>query len=446
MGSSLPHCPKCHTEMFEGAHFCMRCGTSLGDPAAEPGARHNTMRPVAESEARPSGPAALWSGAEAAASLADSVYAAIEEVASTRSEPRSTELEAIQPGDIDAIDEGFAGLDADSARTAPDGAPTSDPDPRRKHRMAEFNRDEVMRRVRMKQSLKRAGLNGLDLSGASLEGVDFSRAELDGANLDNAKLRGAVLANASLRGASLKGADLTECDLKKADLDGADLTGAKLVAANLERASLEEARLPAVDLKGADARHAAFMRADLTGANLGQAKLAGASFEEARLGALVFDWIDASPGGDGSLHLDGARAFAFLSGREVEERPASRYFGKGDVLRDATLEFGKDSVIQIDSRFENCSIALGEGADLTIGEAGVLKNCEIVGHGKITVHGRFFERQSPGIVGARSVVVSARGAMVGGIEQAAEATVFAFEPGSRLRVKILRPRERAAAE
>jgi hypothetical protein len=35
---------------------------------------------------------------------------------------------------------------------------------------------------------------------------------------------------------------------------------------------------------------------------------------------------------------------------------------------------------------------------------------------------------------------------VGGIEQAPQATVFAFEPGSRLRVKILKPRERAAAE
>ena len=35
----------------------------------------------------------------------------------------------------------------------------------------------------------------------------------------------------------------------------------------------------------------------------------------------------------------------------------------------ATLEFGDGSRIHIDSRFDNCSITLGEGAELTIGEA-----------------------------------------------------------------------------
>jgi hypothetical protein len=103
-------------------------------------------------------------------------------------------------------------------------------------------------------------------------------------------------------------------------------------------------------------------------------------------------------------------------------------------------------VIHIDSRFENCLITLGEGAELTIGKTGVLKACEIVGSGRITVHGRFFERSSPGISGARNITVSSSGAVVGGLEQSAEATVFAFEPGCRLRVKILKPRVREAAE
>jgi hypothetical protein len=62
------------------------------------------------------------------------------------------------------------------------------------------------------------------------------------------------------------------------------------------------------------------------------------------------------------------------------------------------------------------------------------------------VHGRFFERQSPGIRGVRRLVVSSRGGVVGAIEQAPEATVFAFEPGCRLRVKIAQAKVPEAAE
>lgn len=404
------------------------------------------MRPVAEAEAAPAEPSALWAlPATSAGKIADSFEAALARAAleSAAAHPVS----APEPIELQDIDEGFEALDPEDRAEAESGLNQgTDPDTRRHESMAEFSRDEVLRRVRMKQSLKRAGMNGIDLSNQSLEAVDFGRADLEGANLAGAKLRGANLASASLRGASLKGADLSECDLGKADFDGADLTGARLSRANLERASFEGSMLAAADLGGSNLRHAVFSRADLTGANLGQAHVAGASFTDARLASVVLDWVDVSAAGDDSQRLETARGLAFLAGRDEGRPSASRYFGKGDVLRDATLEFGQNSVIHIDSRFENCSIALGDGAELTIGEPGVLKNCEIVGNGKITVHGRFFERSSPGIVGARSIVVSARGALVGGIEQATEATVFAFEPGSRLRVKILRPRQRAAAE
>jgi hypothetical protein len=117
-----------------------------------------------------------------------------------------------------------------------------------------------------------------------------------------------------------------------------------------------------------------------------------------------------------------------------------RYFGQGDVLRNATLEFGAGIKVQIDSRFEQCSIALGRGADLTIGKAGVLANCRIEGAGNITLHGRFFERESPGIIGPSQLVVTSEGQLIGEVEQAPELTKFAFEPGSRLRMKILRAR------
>jgi hypothetical protein len=332
--------------------------------------------------------------------------------------------------------------------------------------MAEYSREEVLRRVRSKQSLKRAGLAGIDLSGANLEGVDFGRADFEGANLDDAKLTGALLTNASLRGASLKRANLERANLSRADLEGAQLSDARLARACLERAALRGATLDraslveaslsgadlsdgllsAADLSLVDARHAIFNGAVLNGVRLEGAKLFGATFDGARVTTPRLEWIDVSAAGDGSQRLDPERANAFLGGRRESVAPKMRYFGKGDVLRDATLEFGEGSVIHIDSRFENCLIALGEGAELTIGKSGVLKGCEIVGNGRITVHGRFFERASPGISGARSVTVSGSGAMVGGLEQAEGATLFAFEPGCRLRVKILKPRFRAAAE
>jgi uncharacterized protein YjbI with pentapeptide repeats len=306
----------------------------------------------------------------------------------------------------------------------------------------------------------------MDLSGANLEGVDFGRADFEGAILDDAKLAGALLTNASLKGASLKRVNLEGANLARADLEGADLSDARLSRACFERASLRQVKLDratlseanlvgvelsdsvlsAADLTRADARHAVFTNAVLNGVRFDGAKLHGATFEGARVTTPSLEWIDVSPAADASQRLDSDRAFAFLGGRRESVAPKMRYFGKGDVLRDATLDFGEGSVIHIDSRFENCLINLGEGAELTIGKTGVLKACEIVGGGRITVHGRFFERASPGIAGVRSVTVSGSGSIVGGLEQSEEATLFAFEPGCRLRVKILKPRLRQAAE
>ena len=67
-----------------------------------------------------------------------------------------------------------------------------------------MTRDEVLKKVKTKESLQRADLQGLDLSNAELEGADFRRADLTGANLEGARLRGANLRNASLGEAFLK--------------------------------------------------------------------------------------------------------------------------------------------------------------------------------------------------------------------------------------------------
>jgi uncharacterized protein YjbI with pentapeptide repeats len=468
-------CPKCQNKMFLGARFCMRCGTRLNEKGDEE-IRPDTPKPPAPRVITVAPAPDPWASVPA-----DGGLEAIE--LSDFGEPRAPApppVPVVEPPaptvvaappvlpapPVMAVPPLKAAPPAPLSVSRPPIPETRTDSSRRSDSMAEPTREEVLRRVRAKQSLKRAGLSGMDLSGTNLEGIDFGRADFDGAILDDAKMAGAVLTNASLRGASLKRVNLEGAKLARADFDGADLSDARLtradfehaslVGAKLERANLVEANLTgadlsqstlsAADLSRSDARHASFDNSVFNGVRLDGARLAGATFAGARVTTPVFESIDISMSGDGSVRLDGDRAFAFLGGRHTSIAPKVRYFGKGDVLRDATLEFGEGSVIHIDSRFENCLITLGEGAELTIGESGVLHACEIVGGGRITVHGRFFERASPGIAGARSLTVSQTGAIVGGLEQAADATLFAFEPGCRLRVKILKPRVREAAE
>jgi len=73
-----------------------------------------------------------------------------------------------------------------------------------------------------------------------------------------------------------------------------------------------------------------------------------------------------------------------------------------------------------------------------VGDAGVLADCTVAGGGSITINGQFFERESPGIVGARELTVSRQGALVASVQQSADLTRFRFERGSRLRVKIVK--------
>jgi hypothetical protein len=113
-----------------------------------------------------------------------------------------------------------------------------------------------------------------------------------------------------------------------------------------------------------------------------------------------------------------------------------RFFGPGDVLRNASLEFGAGGSVHIESLFEQCTIAIGEGTSLVIGKSGSLAGCQITGPGKVAVHGKFVESASPGIVGVKELVVTASGSLVGSVEQPPEHTRFAFEPGCVLRTKI----------
>ena len=107
------------------------------------------------------------------------------------------------------------------------------------------------------------------------------------------------------------------------------------------------------------------------------------------------------------------------------------------------MSFDDGASVEIESLFEQCTIALGRGTELVVGAEGVLAGCQISGAGNITIHGKFFESNSPGIVGASQLVVSSGGALVGAVEQPQEMTKFAFEPGCRLRMKLLQPKTAA---
>jgi uncharacterized protein YjbI with pentapeptide repeats len=301
---------------------------------------------------------------------------------------------------------------------------------------------------------------------ALLEGVSFRRCDLDGANFEGARLAKAVFKNASLREAFLAGADLREANLENADLEGANLQGAILVGANLNRANLEGANLQGADLGGARLTHAQLDSAKLGGANLVAAQLSHADLSDADLSTAKLDEADLTSAilTDANLEeasLVGARLRdAKLDGVNVKNanltnadapglQPVGdasgrikRYFGKGDVLRNAALEFDSGASVEIESLFEQCSIALGEGTELVVGKAGMLSGCQIRGAGKITVHGKFVERESPGIVGVTQLVVSAGGSIVGTVEQPADNTRFAFEPGCILRMKIQPKKDR----
>ena len=312
-------------------------------------------------------------------------------------------------------------------------------------------------------NLTRANLEGADLEGARLTGARLTHAQLDSAklggadlseaiityaDLDDAYLGGARLAGADLTGASLKNANLEQADLQGAILDDARLIkarahGAKFAKASLVKCNLTGAVLLKADLSDVDIRHAILAGGDLKGAKLTGAKIGGMVGTGIVVEEVEAQWIDTSLSGDGSQRVTNGEIPRLLSTGSSSQRASAgarkHYFGPGDVIRDAVIEFADGARVEIESRFERCSITIGPNTDLVIGEAGVLQDCKIVGRGSVTIHGRFFESESPGIVEPRELVVTARGAVIAAVQQGPEPTQFSFERGCRLRMKIKRP-------
>ena len=320
-------------------------------------------------------------------------------------------------------------------------------------------------------NLTRANLEGADLEGAKLTGARLTHAQLDSAklggadlseavityaDLDDAYLGGARLAAADLTGASLKNANLEQADFQGAILDDARLIkarahGAKFTKASLVKCNLTGAVLLKADLSDVDLRHAILAGGDLKGAKLTGAKIGGLTGTGIVIEEVEAQWIDTSPAGDGSQRVTNGEIPRLLASGPTTQRTSGagarkHYFGPGDVIRDAVIEFADGARVEIESRFERCSITIGPNTELVIGEAGVLQDCKIVGRGSVTIHGRFFESESPGLVEPRQLVVTSQGAVIAAVQQGSEPTQFSFERGCRLRMKIKRPTTTANAD
>jgi uncharacterized protein YjbI with pentapeptide repeats len=326
---------------------------------------------------------------------------------------------------------------------------------------ADLEGAQLERACLAKANLTRANLEGAVLTGADLSGARLSYSQLASAKLGGANLTGAVLTHAELDdaylgGVAAEGAQFTSASLVTATLDEATLAGANLDDAALRGASargadLSNASLVKADLGDADLSNASLRGADLRHATATGAQLGGATLTGARVAGLVTGggahgveaaWLDASAAGDGSHRIEGDDVAATLTGRRAappSDGGTRRYFGQGDILRNATLQFDSGARVEIDSLFQNCTINLGDGTELVIGSVGVLADCEIAGAGKITIHGKFFERQSPGIIGPRQLMVSSQGAVVSAVAQHDDQTRFSFEKGCQLRMKVVQP-------
>ena len=296
-------------------------------------------------------------------------------------------------------------------------------------------------------NLQKADLEGANLSAAKLQKADLSRANLEGANLEGANLTGARLTFAQLQQANLASATLEKAEFVNADLRETYLGGANLTKANLKHAQMESANFEEANLTDADLRDSKLKGAKFTGTTMTGVKLYGCDLDIERLVHVVAEWVDFSEFADGRARCSGeqfAEQYQQMkalgsgsSAAPMQGESGKRFFGRGDVLRNAALEFGDKSLVEIESRFENCSIALGTGAVLRLGKHGVLQGCQIVGFGEIEIQGEFRDNgKDPGIVGPKRLLVRKDAIVTGSVQQPPTMTEFAFENGCHLQLRI----------
>ena len=212
----------------------------------------------------------------------------------------------------------------------------------------------------------------------------------------------------------------------------ARLTGAMLLNATFAVA----ADLTNANLSGVGARRASFAGARLDGATL-TGRACTASSERARRSRVCGpDWIDASADANGTMAHRRRRRRLPRGDRPgaLVGQPALLRQGRRPAQREPRVQRGchrgdREPLRAVQHRPRR-------GTELVIGKAGVLSGCQVKGSGRVTVHGKFVEREAPGIVGVSQLVVTSSGSIVVAVEQPADLTRFAFEPGCVLRLKI----------
>src|SRR5205814_9012054 len=138
--------------------------------------------------------------------------------------------------------------------------------------------------------------------------------------------------------------DFTRAIFADARLGEARMNGAKLIGASLHKAELARADLAKADLTDAGLRQASFSGAILQGAVMTGVKVAGLIGTGTAMADDEVAWFDTSPDGNGAARVSDGEIPAIITGlaRAGAVRalpPDRRYFGRGDVLRNATLEF-----------------------------------------------------------------------------------------------------------
>ena len=304
-------------------------------------------------------------------------------------------------------------------------------------------------------TLERANLKGARLSHSQIEFANLGRALLTEAQLDNANLCQSYLGGANLTKADLRHSRMDEANLEEANFTGADLLetvltracseGVDFTDACLRGALIEDASLANSTLKGADLRNCRLFNVNLNKATLTAAKLFGIEVASDELAGILADWVDFSVEGDGGLRVAGSELVEYYMRlkaglNEVSSMNSAqpkRFFGQGDILHSATLEFVENSLVEIESYLENCTIHLGHGSKLTVGPHGILVGCQVIGNGDIVISGLFHEKDaSPGILGPRRLQVGKTGTVVTTVQQAFTLTEFGFEHGCSLSLKI----------
>jgi uncharacterized protein YjbI with pentapeptide repeats len=165
--------------------------------------------------------------------------------------------------------------------------------------------------------------------------LDLKEKEIRDVYLKKANLQGADLTKANLFRAQLTGANLEKADLTEADLRVANLQGANLIDANLQRADLRVANLQGAQLNFANLQEAGLRVANLQGANLIYTNLQGTNLAGAKFdNKTALDQSEMNGANLFQSYFDEAKSF-----RNVNVPPEGGGKEINEVVGDSQIRF-----------------------------------------------------------------------------------------------------------